>query len=69
MHGNHFFSEFLDILKNNFYPTNAYPTRNQSGFPRQYADPQQNRIFVATHGARIHDSDRRPAYVQGTLLN
>jgi hypothetical protein len=40
-------------------------------YMRPYADPQQDRIFVTTHGARIHDSDRRPAYVyvQGTLIN
>jgi hypothetical protein len=33
MHGNNFFSEFLDILKNNFWPVSTSTPRSQSGFP------------------------------------
>jgi hypothetical protein len=33
MHANNFFSEFLDILKNNFWPVGASTPRSESGFP------------------------------------
>jgi hypothetical protein len=33
MHAKNFYSEFLDILKNNFRPAGAYAPMSQSGFP------------------------------------
>jgi hypothetical protein len=33
MHTNNFFSEFLNILKNDFIPAGAYTPMSQSGFP------------------------------------
>jgi hypothetical protein len=33
MHAKNFFSECLDILKNNFKPTGAYTPMSQNGFP------------------------------------
>jgi hypothetical protein len=33
MHAKNFYSEFLDILKNDFRPAGAYAPMSQSGFP------------------------------------
>jgi hypothetical protein len=33
MHAKKFFSEFLDIFKNNFRPAGVYAPMSQSGFP------------------------------------
>jgi hypothetical protein len=33
MHAKNFYSEFLNILKNNFRPASAYAPMSQSGFP------------------------------------
>jgi hypothetical protein len=34
MHAKNFYSEFLDILKNDFRPADAYAPMSQSGFPQ-----------------------------------
>jgi hypothetical protein len=34
MHAKNFYSEFLDILKNDFRPVGAYAPMSQSGFPQ-----------------------------------
>jgi hypothetical protein len=36
MHAKNFYSEFLDILKNDFRPAGAYAPMSQSGFPLEF---------------------------------
>jgi hypothetical protein len=38
MQAKNFFKEFLDILKNNFWPMGAYTPRSQNGFPVTNSD-------------------------------
>jgi hypothetical protein len=48
MHANNFFSEFLNILKNDFLPVGASTPRSQSGFPKAEAFPYEY-VCLALH--------------------
>jgi hypothetical protein len=51
MHANNFFSEFLDILKNIFWPVGASTPRSQSGFSLFFCSfPRNDVVFrISAH--------------------
>jgi hypothetical protein len=51
MHAKNFYSEFLDILKNDFRPTGAYASMSQSGFPFKYSVSQNFYQYICRDGA------------------